>query len=454
MVTEGELLVLLSESLHDVLKAIIAKHKCKVAEDLLEAHDLITGYNFIRRNMFSVTFDQSVFDKDLSYTKKCLLDRINELLTDEARMLSVRFNEFEISYLPKGKQPVYSSPGTWGRENRQTAKPARIVQKVLAQKYSCKEFEDFSNWLKAELVNSGDFHLVTGPDITRYYNADTYLKEEGTLGNSCMRYDTCSSYFTVYEDHAKMLVCLRQGKLIGRAIVWTVGDKTLMDRVYTCFDYLENQFIDYARANKWYHRVSNELLENRETQEWLGPDSDYKTPVRLDLSISLGKSYDYMPYVDSFRYYDPDALTINTIWKRGMYFLDCTDGEYYDGCDDDYDEDDEDCEEYTCEACGYVERAPDYSELEEIVWSDIDSAYYCRHCAVYCDGVEEYVGPNHPTVNVWISEDETERYPIEAVSDDSDFIKIDDEWYYFENPLLEFDENTNKYFLKDQTKDE
>ena len=442
----GDLLVLLSESLYDILNTIKNKHKCKVAEDLIEAHDLIKGYNFIVNNLFTVAFDSSVYDKTFYHTKQCLLNRINELLTDEARMLSVRFNEFEISFLPKGKQPVYSSTGIWSRENRQTAKPARIVQKVLAQKYSCKEFEDFSNWLKAELVNSGDFQIVVGPDITRYYDVETYLKEEGTLGNSCMRYSGCAPFFEIYEDHAKMLICLRQGKLIGRAIVWEVNGKTFLDRIYTCFDYLENQFIDYAREHKWYHRMSNDLLENRNVQGWLGPEDNYKTPHQFDLTIKLGKNYSEFPYVDSFRYFDPDNLTINTIWKPGMYYLDSTDGTYYDEDDcDDY-------EEYRCAECGYVERVESYGDLEEIVWSELDEEYFCTHCATYCDGIDDWVGPSHKVVDVHVNKNCDKQYPEEYLIEHAEvFVEINDEWYDKENHILVYyDESTDEYKLKDE----
>ena len=159
-----------------------------------EHYHYIIGYNDLYRGRWNNSEESSVM--------KVLREKIETLINDEARMLSFRYNAFEISYLPKGKQAIYTSANTWGRENSQTAKPARIIQKILNREFKCKEFEDFSNWIKNEILEAGEFVLVSGSDITKYYNEENYVEVKGTLGNSCMRYDTCQKYFKVYEDHA------------------------------------------------------------------------------------------------------------------------------------------------------------------------------------------------------------------------------------------------------------
>lgn len=75
----------------------------------------------------------------------CIKNKIDLIINDEVRMLSFRYNVFEISFLPKGKEPVYSRDQVWSRENRQTGKPARIVQRLLVTKYTNRDFENFSN---------------------------------------------------------------------------------------------------------------------------------------------------------------------------------------------------------------------------------------------------------------------------------------------------------------------
>ena len=236
-----KMLPLLSDGLRKIVENIRDKHpNCDIANELLLADDLINDYN-------------QIIDWRLLLGKETPImvvarERIDQLINDEARMLSFRHNAFEISYLPKGKQAIYTDSHTWGRENRQTAKPARLIQKLLNREFKCKEFEDFSNWIKNEIIEAGEFVLVSGRDITKYYYEENYEKQSGTLGNSCMRHAECREYFKVYEDKAKLLICRKNDKILGRAIVWELPEGTFMDRIYTCYDYLENQFIDYAQG--------------------------------------------------------------------------------------------------------------------------------------------------------------------------------------------------------------
>ena len=162
--------------------------------------------------------------------------------------------------MPKDKSPEYNETGDWARKNRQTGKVARILQKLLVKTYKTYDWEVFTNYFKSEKCCCLEFKLVTGSDIRKYYCDDMYYKSSGTLGNSCMRYDACSSYFSLYEDHAKLLVSLKGGLVTGRALVWDVDGITLMDRIYTCFDYLENCFLEYAKDHKWWIRYNNSLL--------------------------------------------------------------------------------------------------------------------------------------------------------------------------------------------------
>ena len=59
-------------------------------------------------------------------------------------------------------------------------------------------------------------------------------------------------YFDLYctQPECRMLVALKEDKLAARALVWTIGDKTFMDRVYYIEDSLYNIFVNYAKENK------------------------------------------------------------------------------------------------------------------------------------------------------------------------------------------------------------
>ena len=426
-----KMLPLLSDGLRAIVENIREKHPgCDIAKELLLADDLIIGYNQLISQYFIPVEESAVII--------AIREKIESLINDEARMLSFRHNAFEISFLPKGKQPIYTDNNTWGRENRQTAKPARLIQKILLREYKCKEFEDFSNWMKNEMVAAGDFVLVEGSDITKYYNEDNYVECKGTLGNSCMRHDSCEDYFKVYEDHAKMLVCRKEDKILGRAIVWELREGTFMDRIYTCYDYLESQFIDYAERHGWYHRVNNSLLNDGEFQEWYGPKSDYKIAESPSLTIQLKKKYTYMPYVDSFRYYDESSNTINTNPDDGCCYLSNTDGSY----------NDEGVVYYTCECCGHEERGYEDEAPDNFVWSELDECWYCDDCSQYCDGIDDYVCRNTSIICAYNVSGECCKYPEDYIINSDDFVKINERWYHKDCNLITFDEETNSYILK------
>lgn len=256
-----------------------------------------------------------------------------------------------------------------------------------------------------------------------------------------MRYSECQPYFKVYEDNAKMLVCLRDNKLLGRAIVWEINGKTYMDRVYTCMDFIEPQFINYAEEHKWHHRENNCLLNSNNSQSWLSPDDNYTSPYTDELKIYLEEKYEYMPYMDSFRYYDEEENSISTIFKSSAYPLSNTEGYYG--------EDDEDTSIAICEGCGeqeqyWVEDGPNY-----LHWSQYDECYYCDRCSTYCTGIYDWVGNHHVIVNVFMDKDYTETFPLGHIEDDSDYVLIDEVWYSINYPgVLQNEEG--EYYIKDE----
>ena len=414
----SKLIPLLSDGMIDALKSILETTESTIASELLEAHNAITACN---QDFFWMSNE---VNKDM--LKSTLIRRIDELITDEVRALSIRKDVFEISFTPKGKELKYSDSGTWSRENRQTGKPGRIIKKLMKFDYKERDIEVFNNLLKAHMINNGNFKLVEGSDITKYYHEDMYYKVSGTLGNSCMRYDECQSYFKVYEDNAKMLVCLKNDLVLGRAIVWEIGGKTYMDRVYVCDDYLEEQFFAYAKENNWYIRECNSLLHSGDSQVWIAPDG---SKIYSNISIKLKDKYSLMPYVDSFRYYDPNDNTINTCWSKGCISLDSTDGTY-----EGY--------PYNCDCCGETFMSYEEGEMpDELVWSDYEDMYLCENCREWCEGLGEYIRDTTSTVDV-VTNNGVEEYPWDYVNESKIirsephyvgrsgwFVQINDEWY-------------------------
>ena len=426
----GKVLPLLSDGLREIILSVAKKHEgCTIAQTLIDADNLVSVYKF---------YEGTWPDEKNKSILNTLELQINSIITNEARMLGYRKDVFEISYLPEGKEPIYSSDGIWSRENRITAKPSRIIQKLLKQEFKCKEFEDFGNWLKAEMLESGNFVILTGSDITKYYCEDNYTRVSGTLGNSCMRYSRCENFFKVYEDHAKMLVCMKDGQIMGRAILWEYDGKTFMDRVYVCYDYLYSQFIEYAENHKWIHRRSNELLHDGDTVCWVTPDSNYKIEKTIHITIQLSEHYESMPYMDSLRYYDPEKMVLSTNPDLGRCALSYTDGSY-----------EENENRYICDHCGTIGYGYDDECPDDWAYSNYLEIWLCPDCQQYCDGLDDYVSVDTPTVLVKMA-DGTFCYPLDYVQNDEDFTEIDGKWYDVDYEKVRYDDINNVYYLEDE----
>lgn len=430
--------VLLAESLKSCLETIKKNNNSKIASDLLEADELISGYNTLVDGSWNLN------DKQKDLIEKLFTEKINTLITDEVRALSVRKDVFEIAFTPKGKELKYSDHNTWSRENRQTGKPGRIIKKLLVYDYKERDIELFSNQLKAEIMCLGDFKIVEGDDICHWYNCDNYYSLSGTLGNSCMKYCECQSYFQVYKDLAKMLICLKDGKLLGRAILWEIDGKTYMDRVYVCMDYLEEQFYQKAMENKWIIRSSNSLLYDGDDQHWLTPDDNYKSGNVFNLVLKCLDAYQKFPYMDSFRYFNPDTLelfcTCPTSW--GYVALSNTDGYWERG------------EERCCMRCGDCETVYEGDD-GDFVWSEYEDAWLCSGCRIWNDWIEDYISADTNTIIVLHIDKEIE-VPRNLVLDNftnydnkglwPDFVKLSNGAYYTVDSVYWSDEN-NRYEL-------
>lgn len=397
-------LPVLSGKLRDILKAAKNDYpEDPIVKEILRVDRIVEFY----------LKNESVLEE----VKDIIYDEIKNSIKDEVIMLSGRFGEeFEVSFLPADKEPEYNSNGEWSRRNRQTGKPGRIFQKLLKKEFKQVEWEVFVNRFKASMCCSTNFEIVSGEEITYWYNSEHYFACQGTLGNSCMKYDECESFFELYEDKAQMLISRKNGLLTGRALVWKVNDKvTILDRIYTCFDYLENCFRDYAKKNGWWIRNNNSLLNNGDEQGWYSPDDNYENVRYDEFRIYLDKHYDYFPYVDSFRYYNgEDCLSTHPIFSIN---LSNTDGSY----DGSY--------TWSCDRCGQTF----YSDYEDDVpdglhYSEWDGNYYCDNCCWWCDYLEDYLPNSIESYTLHIDNRTTFEVPMDTI-DSEGAIYINGEYY-------------------------
>ena len=225
--------------------------------------------------------------KDKSEVARTLLyRRLNKelLAEDHVNFISVSQNDpTKISYLTTERIEFIAksdSEDYWTTSRRIACKPGSFVGKILKD-IPAKEIENFANLYKTFASKKDlEFKVVTGNDILKYYHKDNYFNQNGSLGNSCMKSESCQDYFNIYTQNPmiSMLVVLAPNeKLIGRALLWDLGEDKVMDRIYTINDEeLMFHFKKWAINNKEkkLHQSRSHYKNNSERYKELNKSSN------------------------------------------------------------------------------------------------------------------------------------------------------------------------------------
>lgn len=216
----------------------------------------------------------------------------------------------DISFLPSGKEHIVNDDNTWSRVSRQSGKPARVIRKLFTDKMlellNEKDFEIFNNHYKCKFDTSKyAFDLLPNDEIKRIY--DMAIEEGGSsLNNSCM--NGKSNYLDIYENckQLQILVLLNNdNQLAGRALVWTIEDIILMDRIYVTQDYLYDLFVDHAKSNNWWYKQDYKSMHDRRTFI----DSNGQVVSNKYFTIHTDTEFNSYPYIDTFCYGEEGYLT-------------------------------------------------------------------------------------------------------------------------------------------------
>lgn len=223
--------------------------------------------------------------------------------------LSLSKDDLKISYLPfdrlsKYKEVIENDPQiAWKANLRIKANPGSAIQKVFKD-LNNKDIEIFVNHFKA-LQSKKDYEMkiVSGLDIRKYYFQNSYKQQSGSLGNSCMKYDGCASFFSLYEendDTIKMLIMSDStDKIYGRALLWNTDDVKVMDRIYTIND--EEYSIHFK---KWAEQNGYIFKTHQKYDHTLQFDDQGKTSEKR-IAIKLTKSkFELFPYLDTFKFFN------------------------------------------------------------------------------------------------------------------------------------------------------
>jgi hypothetical protein len=221
---------------------------------------------------------------------------------------------------------------------RSEAKIAKLVNQIFPGKYSEKEVEEFTNTFKNLKKQENEFELVKGKDIVKWYNRETYSAESGDLGNSCMRYARCSSYFKIYTENPEVcsMLILKDAegeKILGRSLVWKIdvsieGVEFYMDRIYAIDDATKKLFQDYADDKGWLKRRTSSYGDYMDFMLGDTAYDDYRATVQL----SKWK-FDEYPYMDTFKALIVESgklINSEDDDYSGRYIMTHTDGNYDD----------------------------------------------------------------------------------------------------------------------------
>jgi hypothetical protein len=301
--------------------------------------------------------------------------------------LSTQDNK-RISYLTPDRIKALSEDEYWTSSRRYHAKPGSFISKVF-KNIPPKEVEKFSLLFKAEVEKPPfTFEVVSGQRIKDLYYWESYASDRGPLGISCMKHEQCQKYLDIYADNKEVSMIAMfndDGKLLGRALIWSFESYKLMDRIYTICD---EEYSSYFK--KW--AVKNDILHKKE-QNWFNTiffEQFGQKQVELKLELKLqNNSYDYYPYMDTFKFIDDYGTLYNYQPDCRFRTLCSTDG-HKQGSD--YLRYDSIAKVFRYPGdTVWLEYRSIYTHHDYCSYSECNDQYILRDDATYCDDAQDYI---------------------------------------------------------------
>lgn len=334
--SEGdELPVYFSESLRSLLREIEEETGNEVAQRLLyeEGKEGKRVY---------VDLDPDAIDK----VTFLMANKAEEILGRKDNLKYLDFDTYDKIYnaRQRGSMKINRFVNDLFNNEYQT-KPLTPEQRELNRekgiKTAAQHLEDFVNIFKS-MREPGKFELVKGDELLNWYLEDNYENDVGTLGGSCMAYETCQEYleFYAYNQHKISMLIMKSkeddDKIIGRALVWkldTPSGRTYMDRVYTNYDHNVQSFKKYAKDEGWLYKLKQNMESDEKIVDPVNDTIEEMTLMANNISIPE-KDELVFPYLDTLKYYSPDLERISNdkeaVEGGRIYKLEGTEGtDYY-----------------------------------------------------------------------------------------------------------------------------
>jgi hypothetical protein len=256
-----------------------------------------------------------------------------DLVEDPVNFVSISSQDAtRISYLTTERIGIINESEYWTSSRRFHMKPGGFISKVF-NNISAKDIEIFSNLYRAEVRKPKfEFRVVKGEDIRKYYHYSHHANDNGSLGVSCMRYDSCQKMFNMYVDNSdkiSLLIMFSQDNYVmGRALLWNFDVNKIMDRIYTVNDeQLVFYFKKWATENSYYYKAQQNWYNSIQFERLGEGKKVFKFDIKLNES-----EYNYYPYMDTFKFFNPDTGTFSNYRPEGRdhYTLCSSDGSKYD----------------------------------------------------------------------------------------------------------------------------
>jgi hypothetical protein len=383
----------------------------------------------VKNKMLSASLDNELYNAIESIENSYLLKSLSryiglmEFEKGNDRNFTIKKNG-EMTYTPSNKDTILTEDRNWDPKCRQEIKYGKAIRKIFAPAYKIteKEVEYISNKLSERYKFTAEFRVVEGTDITKYYHGETYARNAGSLNNSCMRSENCQDFFKIYEDSAKMLIAIKDDKIVGRAILWEkafIEDEDteikVMDRIYGN-DITIEAFKSWASNNHYHHK-----LRQSYTDPTTFIDPVTKSEVDLDVYVEATGNHEMYPYMDTFKECDDintakiklhnNRSCTHTLTETGGYMNDedyvTIDGERVHIDDTRYVERYE--EHYLENECVYVDSADEWERQEDCVTVGDDWYHEDSDDIVYSQYAEEYIrkeeGIYIESTDTWYPED-------------------------------------------------
>lgn len=245
---------------------------------------------------------------EFSIEDKQVFDSVMQNLTDVGnyyKLSQAGDNVPIVEYAPSAKYTrLLTEWPTNIRMNRNLTSVVRFALNRTDLKISDADLEEIATKMKAYFIDSKlEIVEISGEEIKDVYHYGSFHEtaDLGDMRNSCMRYDECQSFFTLYTNNPNtisMLVARYRGRgVVGRCLVWKLmnGEKAI-DRIYGSGP---TQKLIAAKAKELGYKDRDYLasregmayVENYEQKKWPFLDTMHFSDPTTQIFYS-SKSYD------------------------------------------------------------------------------------------------------------------------------------------------------------------